>query len=76
MRFGEFRDRTRLFKYITHPHKSAADSADQSRILGVSVRDFELQAAELKASDMWVNKFKSLNKHLEILARRQAELAS
>ncbi|XP_029469398.1 general transcription factor II-I repeat domain-containing protein 2A-like [Rhinatrema bivittatum] len=47
-----------------------------SYIPGASVRDFELQAADLKASDMWVNKFKSLNEDLETLARQQAELAS
>ncbi|XP_053179500.1 general transcription factor II-I repeat domain-containing protein 2-like [Scomber japonicus] len=75
-RFGEFRERTRLFKFITHPHECAVDSADLSYIPGVSVRDFELQAADLKASDMWVNKFRSLNEDLERLARQQAELAS
>nr|XP_033805884.1 general transcription factor II-I repeat domain-containing protein 2-like [Geotrypetes seraphini] len=50
-RFGEFRERTRLFKFITHPHECAVDSADLSYIPSVSVRDFELQAADLKASD-------------------------
>ena len=29
----------------------------------------------LQVSEVWVNKFKSLNEHLEILARQQAELA-
>uniref|UniRef100_A0A803JPN2 DUF4371 domain-containing protein n=1 Tax=Xenopus tropicalis TaxID=8364 RepID=A0A803JPN2_XENTR len=75
-RFGEFREHTRLFKFITHPHECAVDSTDLSYIPGVSVRDFELQVADLKASDMWVNKFKSLNEDLERLARQQAELAS
>ena len=75
-RFGEFREHTRLFKFITHPHECAVDSTDLSCIPGVSVRDFELQAADLKASDMWMNKFKSLNEDLERLARQQAELAS
>ncbi|XP_069599634.1 general transcription factor II-I repeat domain-containing protein 2-like [Ranitomeya imitator] len=75
-RFGEFREHTRLFKFITHPHECALDSTDLSYIPGVSIRDFELQAADLKASDMWVNKFKSLNEDLEKLARQQAELAS
>ncbi|XP_066135745.1 protein FAM200C-like [Saccopteryx bilineata] len=75
-RFGELRERTRLFKFITHPHECAMDSADLSYIPGVSVRDFELQTADLKASDMWVNKFKSLNEDLERLARQQAELVS
>lgn len=50
--------------------------ADLSYSPGVSVRDSELQAADLKASDMWVNKFKSLDEDLERLARQQAELAS
>uniref|UniRef100_A0A3P9JU81 HAT C-terminal dimerisation domain-containing protein n=1 Tax=Oryzias latipes TaxID=8090 RepID=A0A3P9JU81_ORYLA len=45
-------------------------------IPGVSVRDFELQAADLKASDLWVNKFKSLNEDLERLERQKVELAS
>ncbi|XP_029452690.1 general transcription factor II-I repeat domain-containing protein 2A-like [Rhinatrema bivittatum] len=76
VRFGEFRERTHLFKFITHPHECAVDSADLSYIPGVSVRDFELQAADLKASDMWVNKFKSLKEDLERLARQQAELTS
>lgn len=75
-RFGEFRERTHLFKFITHPHECAVDSADLSYIPGISLKDFELQAADLKASDMWVNKFKSLNEDLERLARQQAELAS
>ncbi|XP_029448261.1 protein FAM200A-like isoform X1 [Rhinatrema bivittatum] len=75
-RFEELRERTRLFKFITHPLECAVDSTDLSYIPGVSVRDFELQAADLKASDMWVNKFKSLNEDLERLARQQAELAS
>ncbi|XP_031762451.1 general transcription factor II-I repeat domain-containing protein 2-like [Xenopus tropicalis] len=75
-RFGEFREHTHLFKFITYPHECAVDSTDLSYIPGVSVRDFELQVADLKASDMWVNKFKSLNEDLERLARQQAELAS
>ena len=75
-RFGEFRDHTRLFKFITHPHECAVDSTDLGCIPGISVRDFELQAADLKASDMWINKFNSLNEDLERLARQQAELAS
>lgn len=75
-RFGEFCKRTRLFKFLTHPHECAVASADLSYIPGVSIRDFELQAADLKASDMWVNKFKSLNEDLERLARQLAELAS
>ncbi|XP_029461803.1 protein FAM200B [Rhinatrema bivittatum] len=62
--------------FITHPHECTVDNADLSYIPGASVRDFELQAADLKASDMWVNKFKSLNEDLETLARQQAELAS
>jgi len=52
------------------------NEVDLSYIPGVSIRDFELEVADLKASDMWVNKFKSLNEDLEILARQQAELAS
>lgn len=35
--FGEFRDRTRHFRFITHPHECAVDSADLSYIPGVSV---------------------------------------
>uniref|UniRef100_A0A673CGC6 HAT C-terminal dimerisation domain-containing protein n=1 Tax=Sphaeramia orbicularis TaxID=375764 RepID=A0A673CGC6_9TELE len=75
-RFGEFREHTRLFKFITHPHECAVDKVDLSYIPGVSIRDFEVEVADLKASDMWVNKFKSLNEDLERLARQQAELAS
>ncbi len=75
-RFGEFLEHTRLFNFITHPHECAVDKADLSYIPGVSIRDFELEAADLKASDIWVNKFKSLNEDLERLAQQQAELAS
>eukprot|EP00079_Xenopus_tropicalis_P009770 XP_002934073.2 PREDICTED: general transcription factor II-I repeat domain-containing protein 2A-like [Xenopus tropicalis] len=75
-RFGEFREHTHLFKFITYPHECAVDSTDLSYIPGFSAGDFELQVADLKASDMWVNKFKSLNEDLERLARQQAELAS
>uniref|UniRef100_A0A4W6C6Q1 SPIN-DOC-like zinc-finger domain-containing protein n=1 Tax=Lates calcarifer TaxID=8187 RepID=A0A4W6C6Q1_LATCA len=64
-RFGEFRTHTRLFKFITHPNKCSLNTANLSYILGVSVRDFEAEVADLKASDMWVNKFKSLNEDLE-----------
>uniref|UniRef100_A0A8C7XU86 HAT C-terminal dimerisation domain-containing protein n=1 Tax=Oryzias sinensis TaxID=183150 RepID=A0A8C7XU86_9TELE len=56
--------------------KCTVNSKDLSYIPGVSVRDFELQAADLKASDLWVNKFKSMNADLERLERQQAELAS
>uniref|UniRef100_A0A6Q2XKQ7 HAT C-terminal dimerisation domain-containing protein n=1 Tax=Esox lucius TaxID=8010 RepID=A0A6Q2XKQ7_ESOLU len=36
---------------------------------------FELEVADLKASDMWMSKFKSLNGELKSLARQRAELA-
>ncbi|KAM4585719.1 general transcription factor II-I repeat domain-containing protein 2A [Fundulus diaphanus] len=75
-RFGEFREHTRLFKFITHPNESSLNAADLSYIPGVSVRDFEAEVADLKASDMWVNKFKSLNEDLKRIARQKAELAS
>ncbi|KAL2095405.1 hypothetical protein ACEWY4_010124 [Coilia grayii] len=38
--------------------------------------DFEAEVADLKASDMWVNKFKSLNEDLERITQQKAELAS
>ncbi|XP_073537652.1 general transcription factor II-I repeat domain-containing protein 2A-like [Phyllobates terribilis] len=72
--FGEFRERTRLFKFISHPHEWQWTAPNY--IPGVSVRDFEIQAADLKASNMWVNNFNSLNEDLERLAQQQAELAS
>uniref|UniRef100_A0A3B3HBW8 DUF4371 domain-containing protein n=1 Tax=Oryzias latipes TaxID=8090 RepID=A0A3B3HBW8_ORYLA len=75
-RFGQFCECTRLFKFITHTHECAADSTDLRYIPGVSVRDFELEAVDLKASDLWMNEFKSLNEDLERLERQQAELAS
>lgn len=52
------------------------DKVDLSCFPGVSIRDYEVEVADLKASDMWVNKFKSLNDDLERLARQQAELAT
>ncbi|XP_034019583.1 zinc finger BED domain-containing protein 5-like [Thalassophryne amazonica] len=64
-RFGEFREHTRLFKFITHPHEREVDKADLIYIPGVSIRDFEIEVADLKASEMWVNKFKTLNEDLE-----------
>ncbi|CAJ1078465.1 general transcription factor II-I repeat domain-containing protein 2-like [Xyrichtys novacula] len=75
-RFGEFREHTRLFKFITHPNECSLNADDLSYIPAVSVRDFEAEVADLKASDMWVNKFKSLNEDLERIARQKAELAS
>ncbi|KAJ4920478.1 hypothetical protein JOQ06_022003 [Pogonophryne albipinna] len=74
-RFGEFRARTGLFKFITHPHECAVDKIDLTCIPGVSIGDFELEVADLKASDMWMSKFKSLNGELESLTRQRAELA-
>uniref|UniRef100_A0A3B4XJK6 HAT C-terminal dimerisation domain-containing protein n=1 Tax=Seriola lalandi dorsalis TaxID=1841481 RepID=A0A3B4XJK6_SERLL len=75
-RFGEFREHTHLFKFITHPNECSLNTADLSYIPDVSLRDFEAGVADLKASDMWVNKFKSLNEDLERIARQKAELAS
>lgn len=75
-RFGEFREHTQLFKFITHPNECSLNTADLSYIPGVSNRDFETEVADLKASDMWVNKFKTLNEDLERLARQKADLAS
>ena len=73
--FEEFRERTSLFKFITHSHECAVNEVDLSYIPGVSIRNFELEVANLKVLVVWVSKFKSLNEHLEILARQQAELA-
>lgn len=41
-----------------------------------SYRDFEVDVADLKASDILVNKFQSLNNDLEKLTCQQAELFS
>lgn len=71
-RFGEFCEHARLFKFITHPTECSLNTADLSYIAGVSVRDFEAEVADLKASDMWVNKFKSLNEDLERITRQKA----
>ncbi|GLD61856.1 general transcription factor II-I repeat domain-containing protein 2-like protein [Lates japonicus] len=61
---------------VHHPsNECSLNTADLSYIPGVSIRDFEAEVADLKASDMWVNKFKSLNEDLERIAR-QKELAS
>ena len=75
-RFGEFREHTRLFRFITHPNECSLNNTDLSYIPGVSLRDFEEELADLKASDMWVYKFKSLNEDFEKIARQKAELAS
>ena len=52
------------------------DKVNLNFIPGVSVSDFEVEVADLKASEMWVDTLKSLNEDLERLAREQAELAS
>uniref|UniRef100_A0A3B3DEU4 Uncharacterized protein n=1 Tax=Oryzias melastigma TaxID=30732 RepID=A0A3B3DEU4_ORYME len=75
-RFGEFREHTRLFKLITHRIECSLNAVDLSYIPGVSIRDFEAEVADLKASDMWGNKFKSLNEDLESIARQKAELVN
>lgn len=74
-RFGEFRANTGLFKFITHPHECEVDKINLMCIPGVSIADFELEVADLKASDIWMTKFESLNGELERLARQRAELA-
>uniref|UniRef100_A0A8C5GFT9 DUF4371 domain-containing protein n=1 Tax=Gouania willdenowi TaxID=441366 RepID=A0A8C5GFT9_GOUWI len=71
-RFGDFREHTRLFKFITHPNVCSLNTANLSYIPDVFLRDFEAEVADLKASDMWVNKFKSLNDDLERIARQKA----
>ena len=51
-RFGGFRGGTCLFKFITHSHKGTLDKPDLSYIPGVSIRELELEVADLKASHM------------------------
>ncbi|KAM6983489.1 general transcription factor II-I repeat domain-containing protein 2B [Tautogolabrus adspersus] len=51
------------------------DMTEHLNQLNVKI-DFEAEVADLKASDMWVNNFKSLNEDLERIARQKAELAS
>lgn len=73
---GQFCERTHLFEFITHPHKWTVDKADLNYIPGVSMRDFEVEIADVKASDIWVNKFKSLNEDFKRLAQQQIALVS
>lgn len=40
------------------------------------MRYFEVGIADVKASDIWVNKFKSLNEDFKRLAQQQIELVS
>ena len=70
--FGEIREGFCLYKFIVHPHDCAVDKTNLSYIPGASIRDFESEVADLKALDLWVNKFNSLHEDLEILARQQA----
>ena len=52
-------------------------STKSTRVISpVFPSDFELEVADLKASEIWVNKFKSLNDDLEKFARQLAEFAS
>ena len=53
-RFGEFHERSSLFKFITHPHECAMGEAHLSCIPGVSIGDFEMEVADLTSSDIWV----------------------
>lgn len=75
-RFGEFREHSGLFKFTTHPKECSLNKADLRCIPDVSLRDFEAEVADLKASEMWVNKFKSLNEELERIARQKPGWAS
>ena len=52
------------------------NKANLSYIPIVSISELELEVADLKALDLWVNKFKPLNENLEKRARQQAELVS
>ena len=65
-----------FFSSSPRPHECAVDIAELSYMPGVSVRDFELQAADHKASETWANKFKSLDEDLERLARQPPKLTS
>lgn len=47
--------------FLSSSLECAVDKADLSYIPGVSITDFELEVAALKASNMWVNKLKSIN---------------
>ncbi|VDN14974.1 unnamed protein product [Dibothriocephalus latus] len=61
-RFGEFRAHTHLFSFITHPSECLLNTADLSYIPNVSVRHSEEEeVADLKASNMCMNKLKSLS---------------
>ncbi|KAK0144896.1 General transcription factor II-I repeat domain-containing protein 2A [Merluccius polli] len=75
-RFGDFRELTTIFKFITHPHECALDESHLSCIPGVSIGDLELEVADMTASDIWMAKFKALNVQLEGIARQRAKLAS
>ncbi|XP_076068404.1 general transcription factor II-I repeat domain-containing protein 2-like [Oratosquilla oratoria] len=46
-RFVEFRGRTRLIKFITHPHECAVDKADLSYIPDVSIKDFKVESKRI-----------------------------
>ena len=72
--FAEFRKRSSLFKFVTHPHECTVNEVDLSYIPNVCVNNFKVKVADLKALDVWVSKFKSMNKNLETLAREQAAL--
>lgn len=50
------------------------DKDDLSYIPDVSIKDFEVELADLKASDMWMITFKTLNEDMEELAHQRAEL--
>ena len=66
-RFGYFRDHKNLFKFITHPHECAEDKVNLSFI--PDVRDFDVEVVDMKTSDIWLNKIKSLNEDLKRASR-------
>nr|XP_014339756.1 PREDICTED: general transcription factor II-I repeat domain-containing protein 2B-like [Latimeria chalumnae] len=73
--FVEFRRHSTLFKFMIRPHETCVEALDLTVIPGISVGDLELEVADFKESDIWVEKFHTLNSNLENLARQCAELS-
>uniref|UniRef100_H3AYP7 HAT C-terminal dimerisation domain-containing protein n=1 Tax=Latimeria chalumnae TaxID=7897 RepID=H3AYP7_LATCH len=59
--FVEFHRHSTLFKFMIRPHETCVEALDLTVILGISVGDLELEVADFKESDIWVEKFHTLN---------------
>jgi len=73
-RFVDFRRHSTLFKFIICPHETCVEALDLTVIPSISVGDLEIQVADFKKLDIWVEKCQTLESNSESLAKKHAEL--